>query len=100
MGLEPEEAKGLDFDQINDLVKRRHAHLSLQEALAFFQEAHRRMIETLNEMSDEDLYRPYQEFVPAGSGSRQDPVIGWIIGNTYEHFDEHLGYIRVLVNEQ
>ncbi len=100
MGLDPREAVGLDTDQINDLVQRRHAHLSLQEVMAFFQEAHRQMIETLNGMSDEDLNRPYRDYVPGGDDSRQDPVIDWIIGNTYEHFNEHLGYIRVLVNER
>jgi len=62
-----------------------------------FQTVHNQMLQTLGRLADEDLFKPYSHYLPEGSEGRQDPVINWIVGNTYEHFDEHHGYIRTLL---
>ena len=46
-------------------------------------------------MSDADLQRPYNHYQP--SSDRQQPVIGWIIGNTYGHYEEHQPWIAAIV---
>jgi hypothetical protein len=27
------------------------------------------------------------------------PVIGWVVGNTHEHYAEHIGWMNQLINE-
>lgn len=86
-------------DEINELIYRRHAGLPPAEVMEKFQSVHRQMMATLEAMSEEDLFKPYASYVPEGKEDRRDPVIHWIMGNTYEHFDEHNGYIRALLSE-
>ena len=84
-------------DEVNELIYQQHAHQTLQEVEAEFQEPHRRLLEALTPLSDEDLYRPYAYYVPGSSHAPQGPVINWIVGNTYGHFDEHNQWIKSLV---
>jgi hypothetical protein len=97
MGVEEAISGGKDQDEINDLIYRRHAGLSLGEVLEMFQSSHRQMLKTLNTLSDDDLYKPYSSYVPDGNDDRHEPVIGWIVGNTFGHFDEHHEYIKDLI---
>jgi len=64
--------------------------------MELFRSAHRRMMETLEGLSDADLYRPYASYVLDREDVRQEPVIYWILGNTSEHFEEHRAYIQAL----
>jgi hypothetical protein len=61
--------------------------------MAKLQTTHQHMLQTLEPLTDEDILKPYSAYSPEGS-ARPDPVINWIIGNTYEHFNEHLAYIQ------
>ena len=79
-------------------IKNR-AGLSLAQAMDEFQSAHQQMLQALDTLNDQDLYRPYSSYVPDGSSRRSEPVINWIIGNTYEHF-EHQNYIRAQLRER
>ena len=97
MQIEEAISQGKSEEEINDLIYRRHAALSLPEVMAEFQTAHQQMLQTLGRLDDGDLFRPYSHYLPEGSEGRLDPVLYWIIGNTYEHFDEHHGYIRALL---
>jgi uncharacterized protein (TIGR03083 family) len=98
MQVEGAVSQGKTEDEVNDVIYQRHADLSLAQVRKQFDEAHRLLLQALNPLSDADLYRPYASFVPGGD-RRQDPVIYWIKGNTFEHFDEHQGYIRSLLEE-
>jgi hypothetical protein len=80
-------------DEINDLIFQRHTGMTTSETMEYFHAAHRQMIEALDGLDDADLYRPYHEFLQDGEEGPENPVIHWIIGNTYEHFDLHRGYI-------
>lgn len=99
MHVEEAVFQGKSEEAVNELIYRQHANLSLSQVMDKFKDAHRQLLETLETLHDEDLYKPYASFVPGGEDSRQDPVINWIIGNTYEHFDEHRGYIRSALQE-
>jgi hypothetical protein len=76
-------------DEINLILYNGHAGLGLTQVMERFRSAHRRMLEALDALSDEDLFKPYASYAPKGFEDWQDPVINWIIGNTYAHFDEH-----------
>ena len=49
-------------------------------------------------MSDADLRKPYSHFQPKDP-EKKGPVIGWVAGNTYEHYAEHIGWIDQLLKE-
>ena len=97
MGVTPEEWQALTMDEVNDLVHQRNQERSAAEALAAFREAHQTMLDALAPLEDADLQRPYSDFDPAATRYADRPIVGWIIGDTYEHYEEHLGYIRSLL---
>jgi len=89
-----------EADPINDLLHRRYLGLVPDEAKAL-QEGSRQMLrEALAGLSDADLSRPYSHFQPnevRPDGDGDQPVLGWIHGNTDEHAEEHAAYIRQLI---
>ena len=97
MGITPEEWRDLTMDQVNDLVHQRSQNRPAAEALTAFREGHREMLDALALLTDDDLQRPYAEYGDGGGRSADRPIIGWIIGDTYEHYEEHLGYIQALL---
>jgi hypothetical protein len=84
-----------DFDAINQQIYARHEDETVEETLNFFHSAHVGLQDELAKMSDADLQKPYSDFAPnekrTDSGS---PILGWIIGNTYGHYEEHIQWIR------
>jgi hypothetical protein len=82
-------------DAINAAVHMQHRDDAPEEAVSRFVETHRRLLDRLGQLSDEDLSRPYSYFQPDADGPDDPrPVSGWIAGNTFEHYEEHLAYIR------
>jgi len=97
MGVEEAVTQGKTEDEINELIFRRRAHRTVSEVMADFEEVHARMLQLLRSMDEQAFFQPYATYLPAGTTGSQLPVIHWIAGNTYEHFDEHRGYIRALL---
>ena len=64
-----------DYDHQNAVLRERYLALSLDEALELFQQSHARLIAKIEALSDEDLQRPYNHYVP--DFDREQPVIGW-----------------------
>ena len=86
---------GVDFDRLNDLICQQHRSKSLAEAQQYQQNAHEALLAALDELTDEDLQRPYSFFQPQEPGEDNgNPIIGWIMGNTYEHYEEHWPWIE------
>ncbi|MBJ7597511.1 MAG: hypothetical protein DLM67_02360 [Candidatus Nephthysia bennettiae] len=82
-------------DAINAAVHVQHRDDAPEEAVSGFRESHRRLLDRLGQLSDEDLSRPYSYYQPDADGPEEpSPVSGWIAGNTFEHYEEHLAYIR------
>lgn len=74
-------------DQINEAFYERDKNLALADVLQTFRGEHRQLIATLDSMSEADLFKPY---TPAGRGpDSTGQLIDWIIGDSYEHYDEH-----------
>jgi hypothetical protein len=93
--------QGKSEDQINDLIYQRNASLTPQQTLEQFRSAYRQLLAVLDGLDDEDLYKPYNSYLPEGIRSpgsrREEPVIDWIVGNTFGHFDEHNGWIQEIL---
>ncbi len=93
MGLAP----GTDenTDAINHAVWQIHREMPAQEALSYFRETHAQLRSVLAKLNTADIERPYSHYQPSEPDENR-PVIGWIEGNTYEHYSEHIGWIKEL----
>ncbi len=97
MDVTREEWHSLDMDQVNDLLYQRNRERTAAEALTAFREAHAEMLDALAPLDDADLQRPYTDFDPAETQWAGQPIVGWIISDSFEHFDEHQGYLQALL---
>ena len=87
-----------EVDVVNDLLHRRHLGLVPDEVMALQLGSRQLVREALAQLTDEDLERPYNSLQPDHPRPNGDqPVLGWINGDTDDHVEEHIGYIRELV---
>jgi uncharacterized protein (TIGR03083 family) len=95
MGL-PAAVEGID--NVNEAIKKLHETDTPDEALAYFRDSHARLVAALGKLSDADLQKPYSHYQPKDPDEKR-PVVGWVAGNTYEHYAEHIGWINQLLSE-
>jgi len=85
-------------DAINAAVYERNKDGPLREVLADFRQTQRDLLAALAALSDADLLKTYSHYQPDEPGKdRGEPVLKWIVGNTYEHYAEHQAWIEALV---
>jgi uncharacterized damage-inducible protein DinB len=84
----------LDFDVINERIAERHRGLSGAEARALVVAAHRRLAAEVDKLTDEQLAWPYKRFGTPATGDGTTPIAEYIAGDSYGHYDEHLGWIE------
>lgn len=97
MGVDRETWKSGDFDRINAEIRPRYGQKSLAEVRTEFEVVHQRVLAQIQSLSDDDLQKPFNTFQPGSSN--EAPVIGSIIGNTYEHYAEHKAWIAAIVDK-
>ena len=102
-GHDRESAMGLSearerIDDVNEAVRKLHETDTADEALGYFRDSHAKLVAALEKLSDADLQKPYSHYQPSDADEKR-PVIGWVEGNTYEHYAEHLGWINQLLSE-
>ena len=85
-----------DVDDINAFLYRRNHDRALVDVRADFRQAQERVLAILGGMTDADLEKPYSHYQPDAENTSDDPVVGWIVGNTYGHDEEHLATIQAL----
>ena len=83
----PDPTSDMTIDQINEQFHQRDAALPLDRVLAGHGAMQQQILSAVQSMSEEDLNRPI-------SWLDDRPVVGWVIGNTYEHYEEHTQYIQ------
>lgn len=95
MGITDDEWRDLKMDQLNDVIYERNKDRSLSEVQTHLSNVHADMVSAVAGLSDGDLLRSYATFQPGETGDFVgNPIIGWIVGDTYEHFEEHLQYLE------
>lgn len=88
-----------DFDAINAAIQMLHHDRPLEEVRDAFDQAHRDLVATISGLEDEHLLQPYSFFDPDDPRpDREEPVVGWIAGNSYEHDAEHREIIMALLS--
>ncbi len=85
-------------DAVNDAVWKLHRNDTPEHALTYFRESHAHLVAALGKLSDADLDKPYSHYQPSDRDEKR-PVVGWVAGNTYEHYAEHIGWINQLISE-
>jgi hypothetical protein len=90
------EGANREIDDVNEVVFEKHRHDSVQQALAYFRDAHGQLMAVLRRQSTEDFERPYATFFDAGREATQQPVLEAVAGNTYDHYPEHVQWIKEL----
>lgn len=66
----------------------------LEQVLAESASTHAELLATLASMSQEDLVRPYSHYQPDDPPFNPAPVVGWVHGNTWEHYNEHIEWLE------
>lgn len=78
-----------ELNTVNARIYEHERNVPLSEVLAAFKQTHQQVFTTLERMSDDELARPVFP---------DDPEFGILLGNvagdTYEHYLEHLTWIR------
>ena len=74
----------LDETGINAVIHERSRHRPVADVLTELQRSHAQVLQALAAVSFDDLMQPRFPDDP-----EKRPLIGWVIGNTYEHYSEH-----------
>jgi len=84
IGVDPEVTADWDFEVMNDVMFKRDRHLPFEQVLADLKSTYAKVHARLDSMSFEDLMKPRD-----ANDSQKGLMIGSVIGNTSEHFEEH-----------
>jgi hypothetical protein len=104
-GRSTHEALGLDEatlaqdeDAQNAAIFARHRHRPLGDVLEAARASHRATRARLAALDDRAVAGSVADVVPPGGDRDERPAAAWIAGNTWEHYNAHLGWIRDLVD--
>jgi len=84
VGVDPKVTEDWDYEVMNTIMFERDRDQSVGQVLADLEATYTRVVAKLESMPFEDLMKPRDENDP-----QKAPLIGWVIGNTSEHFAEH-----------
>ena len=97
MGLDVTDTAGHDLEAINAEIQQRFQRRSLEQIREELRQSHTQVRATIAGLTDADLLLPYSHYQPNDPPEDDGPVLGWIMGNTVGHFDEHRGWIEALL---
>jgi hypothetical protein len=97
MGLPDGVWGNYDVDDINAMIQQAHKDKPAAEIRSLSNEIHQRLVSTIASMTDDALNLPYKHYAP--DTDREQPVFGWIVGNTYEHYAEHLPWMKTIAEK-
>jgi len=84
MQIDAEAFGRLDEPGINAVIHERNQHRPLADVLADLQRSHAQVTQALGPLSFDDLMKPCEPDAP-----EKRVLMTLVIGNTYEHYDEH-----------
>lgn len=96
MGLAPSlMADALDYEEINAELYRQHRSVSPGDAFTAFNRVHIELVHLIQTVGTEGIHKSYAHYAPDAAGEEwEEPVINWLIGNSYGHYAEHLQWIE------
>jgi uncharacterized protein (TIGR03083 family) len=97
MGVTEELWEDGDVDTINAVIQQAHKDKSLEEVRQAYNATHERFVKTVAGLSDEALHLPYNHYEPSSDDDR--PALGWIVADSYEHYEEHLPWMKAIAEK-
>ncbi len=98
MQLDEKTYLSTDTDGLNKIIYQQNKSRSLGEVRAAFRKAQRELLDVLGGLTDADLIKTYSHYQPDEHGEDSGaPIVSWIVGNSYNHYDEHRAWIKALV---
>lgn len=93
LGVPRELWESEDTDAVNDVIAKRAAARDWvdieRESLA----THNQLLTLVESMTQEELDLPYSDYAPYDPPYNATPVIAWVNGNTWDHYNEHIAWI-------
>jgi hypothetical protein len=85
-----------EIEDINAVIWEMHRADTTDEALRYFRDAHHRLMAVLKDQATMDFERPYRTFFDGGTqdDGGEQPVLVAVAANTYDHYDEHVTWIK------
>jgi hypothetical protein len=99
MGMDEATFKANNVDGHNAFIYERNKDRPLRDVLAAFRQSHQQLLAELDKLTDADLLKPYSHYQPNDPPYNERPVLRWIVGDTYEHYVEHLTWIKALIEQ-
>lgn len=84
------------FDAVNAELHRQTQHIALDDVLRRLRDTHASTRDLLEKMDEQDFFKPFNHFQPAST--RTYPIVRWIIGDTAEHYLEHIPWMRAIID--
>lgn len=97
VGVGETDTTALETDDVNAMIFQRNQQRAMQDVFTTFHRSHAQVCTAIAALSDADLRQPYSHYQPNDPPAEDAPVIHWIIGNTYEHYAEHIAWIQTLL---
>ena len=94
MHLDAASFERLDEDGLNAVLYERHKDRSAEDILTDLRHTHEEVVVTLEQMKFVDLLQPRY-----GDDPQRRAVLGWVIDNTYKHYQEHRQTIQTMVED-
>lgn len=86
-----------DFDPLNEAIRQRTIDWSVADTMTMLRERHEKMVAIVSSMSDKDLLKPVNDFVPdAGDFA----ICYKIDGNGPHHYREHAPWISRILGKE
>lgn len=97
MAVEAAAELGEDIDAINELIYERARHRPYAEIRAEAEAIHAALRALLDRMPWEDFSTPVSSFQPRAMPNSAEPLLVYVAGDTYEHYEEHLPDLNAIV---
>lgn len=87
----------IDYEAMNAAIRDRNQGTSPDEARARLVAAHQAVADAVDAITEDDLDLTLGRYVAPFTEDRGAPVGAYVIGNTYEHYEEHAPWILAIV---
>ena len=84
-----------DMDALNARILNDFRHLSLDEVREREQVAYQHVLDMIESATDDELFKP-DHF----AWTNGNPFLAWIVGNTWEHYAEHLPELQAWLDDK
>ncbi|UYN91166.1 MAG: ClbS/DfsB family four-helix bundle protein [Anaerolineales bacterium] len=86
------------YDVVNGILQQRYKDLPLADVRKAVEEKHKELVARTEAMTEEELQLPYSHYQPNSKSTT--PIFEYIVGNTFEHYDEHIGWMKTLISAE